>query len=128
MTVFTMDGVEYNLNVIDLKRAFSITDTDQAGRSTSGNMQRDIIGTYYNYTVTVDAKRMSLTDYDNFYQQVSAPVVKHTMTFPYGQSVLTFDAYVTSGEDNLFIDQENKKHWSGLSITFTAMEPKRRPA
>lgn len=126
MVVFTLDGVEFDVWVTSLKRKFAVTDTDNSGRTMDGNMHRDIIGTYYNYTMDIDTKNLNLVDYDLLYEMLSAPVESHILTVPYGQKTLTFKAYMTGGEDDLKI-RGNKQIWNGLSINFIAMEPQRRP-
>lgn len=128
--VFTIDGVNLRLWVTELKRNFAVTDTDNSGRVQSYRMHRDIIGTFYNYTLSVDPDDSNPADYDTFYEIISSPQEYHTLVFPYGQETLEFEAYVTSGEDSLKINNDNadgrKNQWSGLSIDFIAMEPQRR--
>lgn len=124
--VFSIDGRYYNVLIPEkgIKRSFSVTDSDKAGRVLTGRMQRDIIGTFYNYTVQLDTNKLSESEYDELYEVLSAPVDYHQITVPYGQSTLMFDAYVTSGDDTLNMAR-NSKQWSGLSINFIAMEPQR---
>lgn len=110
-----------------LRRSFEIVDSDKAGRLINGNMQRDIIGTYYNYSIDFKTDNLTRAEYDKFYEIISAPVDSHTLTVPYGQDTLTFEAYVTSGEDVLNkIDADGNK-WSGITIKFIATSPARRP-
>lgn len=128
--VFTIDGVDLRVNVINLKRGFSVTDTEHSGRVKSGEMHRDIIGTFYNYTVEIEPNPSYLGDYDTFYEIVSSPAAFHRMEFPYSQKKLTFLGYVTNGEDTLTIRKNSGKlinRWSGLSLQFVAKEPQRRP-
>lgn len=128
--VFTIDGVDLRVNVINLKRGFSVTDTEHSGRVKSGEMHRDIIGTYYNYTLDVEPNPQFLGDYDTLYEIVSAPTAYHRMRFPYAQATLEFQAYVTNGEDELTIrgiSGERIHRWSGMSLQFVAKEPQRRP-
>ena len=129
--VFTIDGLNLRLWVTELKRSFAVTDTENSGRVQSYRMHRDIIGTFYNYTLKSDPERSNPADYDTFYEIISSPTESHELEFPYGQETLSFSAYVTSGEDGLRINQKapdgQKNRWSGLSVTFTAMEPQRRP-
>ena len=124
--VFSIDGRYYNVLIPEkgIKRSFSVTDSDKAGRVLTGRMQRDIIGTFYNYTVQLDTNMLSESEYDELYEVLSAPVDYHQITVPYGQNALTFDAYVTSGDDTLNMARSSKR-WSGLSINFIAMEPQR---
>lgn len=124
---FTMDGVQYNVVVPagGLKRKFKILDGENAGRSLDGTMDRDIIGTYYNYDLNLETSKSSLEEYDRLYEQLSAPVDYHTITFPYAQETLTFKAYVTDGADTLSRVSKGKNYWSGLTIQFIAMSPYR---
>ena len=130
MDYIKVDGIIYKgLCVIaPIKRNFSVADGKNAGRSEfSGLMFRDIIGTFYNYTITVDASASDPKIYDDFYDKISAPVEKHKVVFPYGQETLTFDAYVSGGSDECSEIRENGKKWGNLSINFIAMEPQRTP-
>ena len=124
--VISIDGTYYNARIPEggLKRSFQVLDDDSTTRVRSGAMHRSIIGTFYNYSVTFDCSDMDDTAYDNMYEVLSAPVNSHTIIVPYGQSTLTFDAYVTAGEDTLVI-KGTKNRWKGLSVQFIAMQPKR---
>ena len=99
--VFTIDGLNLRLWVTELKRSFAVTDTENSGRVQSYRMHRDIIGTFYNYTLKIDPERSNPADYDTFYEIISSPTESHELEFPYGQETLSFSAYVTSGEDGL---------------------------
>lgn len=124
-----IDGICFNIMIPKngIKRSFSIADTDNSGRLTTGEMVRDIVGTYYNYTIQFETKYLNTQEYDNLYNKLSAPVEYHTITVPYGQSMLTFKAYVTSGSDTLNYVHNGHKKWSGLSINFIATAPERTP-
>ena len=93
----------------------------------TGAMERDIIGTFYNYSVEIDADQASLAEYDTFYDLISAPVDSHVLTVPYAQTTLSFDAYVTNGEDTLEIMGDSFNRWGSLSFNFIAMSPQRYP-
>lgn len=127
-SVFTVDGVEYpNIHVTNLKRSFSVLDGDNAGRTMDGAMHRDIIGTYFNYSVEIDPDDSDPDEYDALYEVLSSPVDSHTVSFPYGRSVLTFEAYVANGEDELFSLYNDFGRWHNFTINFVAMNPQRRP-
>lgn len=127
MTV-TIDNKTYSVfvPVNGLKRSFQILDGDNAGRTLSGRMGRDIIGTFYNYELQIEPDKKNLADYDSLYQVISDPSKdSHIIVMPYGQETLTFEAYVTSGQDSLSRVKNNKKYWQGLTVQFIAMEPQR---
>ena len=125
--LFTVDGVSYKVRVPagGLTRSFQVLDGKNAGRLLSGTMARDIIGTYYNYQLQIEREGASLEEYDRLYEVLSAPTSFHSVTFPYGQSTLTFQAYVTEGSDNLLRQSGGKNYWTGLTIKFVAKSPER---
>ena len=125
---FTVDGVSYNVFVPEggIKRSGQVLDGDNANRAKSGLMIRDIIGTFYNYTIEIDARRTSPEEYDRLYDVLTAPVDYHTICVPYGQTTLTFNAYVSSAEDTLDTMDGGVNKWGGLSVNFIAMKPNRR--
>lgn len=125
--VFKVDGVSYNVIVPEggLKRQGRVLDGESVGRMLSGRMMRDIVGTYYNYAMQIDTRNLDVAQYDALYQVLSAPVDYHTVILPYGQSTLTFQAYVTNLDDELVLIQEGRNLWGNLSFTFVAMQPER---
>jgi len=122
--VFTIDGMDFRVFVISLERSFAVTDNENSGRVQSARMYRDIVGTFYNYKMEIEPHKNYRADYDSFYQIITSPTESHRLIFPYGQTTLEFEAYVTNGTDNLKKRIENE--WSGLTVNFVAMEPQRR--
>ena len=124
--IFKLDGKYYDVAIRKLTRSATVLDNDKTGRTLDGAMHRFIIGTYYNYTLELDIRNAA--DYDAFYEAITAPVPSHDLVVPYGQSTLSFRAYVTDAEDELLIQHKNKNYWNGLAINFVAMKPQRYPA
>lgn len=124
MRVFTMDGIAYNVRVTSLKRKFSVLDSDQTGRTMDGEMYRDPIGTFFNYTMTVAPKSDDMAAMDAFWEAISRPSVSHICVFPYGQKTLTQRMYVTSGEQDLGLLSEKGAVWGEVTVNFIAMSPK----
>lgn len=124
MNVFLMDGIAYNISVNSLTRKFSVMDTDKSGRTQSGRMYRDIVGTFYNYTMTVSEKNGDAAALEKFWAAISDPTkVSHLCQFPYGQKTLTQEMYVTSGEQPLSFMETGRNHWGEMSINFIAIGP-----
>ena len=126
MNIFSVDGRTFNVITSSIQRKASILDGENAGRMLSGRMQRDIIGTYYNYTLSIDPRLLSLADYDALYELLTAPVDSHRLVVPYGQGTLSFEAYISNAEDTLLQMAKGKNLWEGLKLNFVAMEPQRR--
>lgn len=123
MSVFQMDGVSYNVLVSKMTRKFSVLDTDQSGRTLSGQMYRDIIGTYYNYSMVVEPVPGDQASMDSFWDAVSQPVESHYCVFPYNQSTLTQRMYVTSGEQDIIEKTDSGTRWGAVSLNYIAMAP-----
>lgn len=121
----TVDGKKYNVLVTGLTRKFQVLDGENAERTLSGAMIRDIIGTFYNYEITILPAVGKYGDYDALYEVLSAPQDSHRIVVPYAQSALTFNAYVTAGQDNLIRKKPGEAYWTGLSVQFIAMAPQR---
>lgn len=125
--ILTVDGKKYDVLIPSngIKRSFQVLDGDNAGRTLSGRMVRDVIGTFYNYEVQIYPIVGKYSDYDALYDVLSAPADSHQIIMPYGQTTLTFTAYVTSGQDTLVRKKSKETYWTGLSVQFIAMEPQR---
>lgn len=118
-----VDGVSYDVINSELTRSFQVLDGENAGRTLDGEMHRDVIGTYYNYTWKLEPK--TIGDYSTLYDVLSSPSDYHTITVPYNQSTKTFRAYVTNGQDQLRRQEDGVNYWTGLSINFIAISPNR---
>lgn len=124
-----MDGVTYRLRVRyeTLGRSFRIEDGDNAGNMLSGLYKRDLLGTYYDYAMEVEPDPAAPQDYDSFYDAISAPVPNHSITLPYGQTTITYDAMVTEGSDLYRGRLAGRERWGGLQVQFTAQKPQKEP-
>lgn len=125
--LFSIDGKYYDLRITEIQREGSVLDGENAGRTLSGVMDRDIIGTYYNYTINIDNSNCNRTDYDEFYDLISSPTESHVITVPYGQGTITFKAYISNANDTLSYTQEGFNRWKGLSVKCTAIAAYRKP-
>lgn len=125
--IFSIDGRYFNVFIPQdgIERNFSIVDTDDAGRVITGSMERDIVGTYYNYTLQLNTNFLSFEEYDELYDILSSPIDYHIIRVPYAQGTLQFKAYVTNGKDVLNRISDKGNHWKQLSVNFIAMDPER---
>lgn len=127
MSKLILDGREFDVDVRSIKRKFQVMDGSKATRTLNGNMIRDIIGTFYNYTMEIETEGLSREEYDALYEALSAPVESHRVSVPYGQDTWEGDFYVTAGEDDVKAQDSSGRTWSGLSVEFVALSPSRRP-
>lgn len=126
----TLDGTNYHVRVVfdSMERAFTLLEGSNSGMSLSGRTIRDIIGTQYAYSMTVEPLSTSAADqaaYDSFYEAITSPVDYHTVKMPYGQTDITFDAQVISGKDKYKGKRNSHEWWREMTVTFIPMEPQR---
>ena len=124
---FLLDGTVYNVRVSKLTRKFSVLDTNKTGRTQNGNMYRDVIGTFYNYSMTVEQYNDDKESMDAFWEAISQPDKSHICVFPYGQETLTQRMYITSGEQDLLEKTAQGAMWGEMSLSFVAMAPQVTP-
>lgn len=124
--VFMIDGKSYDVFVPEggIKRTVNILDGDKAGRLQNGQMQRDIVGAFYTYEVQIDTLSLSKGEYDSLFEVLSSPVDSHSITMPYGQSTVSFNAYCTAVSDTLD-NMQNGNQWGDLTVSFISMGPNR---
>lgn len=124
-----LDGKQYKVRVKikTMERSFRVEDSDRSGQVKSGRYFRDIIGTYYDYSMEVEPDPAAPEDYDSFYETISAPVESHKIVVPYGQTTMTYDAMVIAGKDIQRDKIGGVNRWSGLKVSFSALAPQRRP-
>ena len=127
--MITMDGRAYRLRVKlgTIRRSFRIEESERSGMVKSGEQFRDIIGTYYDYSMDVEPDPAAPEDYDIFFEAISAPVEAHTVTLPYGQGTITYQAMVSTGEDKQRDRVAGVNRCNALTVYFTAKKPQRRP-
>ena len=127
-SIFTIDGVGYpGVGVESLTRSALIKDGQNAGELMSGEYERDLIGTYYHYTLVLSGMEPGSPDYDAMYEVLTAPVNSHQVVMPYGQGTLSFQAYIQNAGDALISMTDTENWWGNLTIQFMAKRPQRIP-
>ena len=86
-----------------------------------------MIGTYYHYTLVLTGLEPGSADYDAMYEVLTAPVNSHQVVMPYGQSAISFQAYIQNADDALITMTDTENWWGNLSIQFMAKKPQRIP-
>ena len=119
-----IDGITYNVRVRfdTLRRSFSVKEGRNSGTSISGKAIRDIAGTAFEYSMSVEPLPGNAADYDALYEVISDTSVYHTVTVPYAQTTQNVKVYVTNASDSLNGRIANVNRWHGLSISFKPYE------
>lgn len=127
--MINMDGVDYRVYIAYPSRVmdFEILEGPNSGKSLNAREIRDISGTKYNYTLTVQPDPEHPEDFDALYYAISAPIASHMVTMPFGQDVITFEAVVRSGSITDYGLRAGFRRWKDMQISLEAIEPQRRP-
>ena len=123
--LFKIDGKGFSgVGVESLKRSFRIPDGTNAGDMLSGDYERDLVGTYYDYDLVITTSALAVNEYDALFEALSAPVNSHTVEMPYGMTSITFEAMIEGGDDEL-IPMDDGTWWGNLNVTIRAKKPQR---
>lgn len=129
MALFKIDNVTYNIEAVSITREAPVLDKT-AYRTQDGNLHREVIGVYYNYTLTFPKANLDRAAYDALWQKVTEPVEFHSVTVPTSSPTIptiTYQAYITGVQDDMYRNQSGEYVWGNLEIKFIAKEPNRRP-
>lgn len=129
MAGITMDGKTYRVRVIfpSVEENARLVEGPNAGDMLSGRRERDLVGTYYDHTLSVEPDPRYPQDYDQFYQAITAPVPSHSITMPHGQGTVTYDAMVSSARHVANGVIAGVRRWKGLQVSFEGIRPSRLP-
>ncbi len=124
ITQFIMDGVPYNVNVLSMRRLFEVKDITAPKTVQSGDVHRDLAGTYYNYTIVVSERNGDRESLDAFWDAISSPVSSHVCVFPYNQSTITQQMYVKNGYQDIHRLYKDGAEWEKITVQYYAKSPK----
>lgn len=116
--------------VSNLERSFEKVSHDgSSGRTTSGSMDIDLLGTFYNYKMTISRRSSNpnLVEFDELWDALSAPVPFNMIEVPYNQSTWRFEAYITKGKQLLISSDSSGNYWGSIELSFIARAPQRKP-
>lgn len=118
-----IDGKVYPVAITNMQRKGDILDLT-ANRNEDGELIRDVIGTYYNYTLTF----LSPTDpvlYESLWEKLTEPVASHSVQLPYQTEAFT--GYFGSVQDDIKIVEDNGRYiGKGISCNLVASSPSRK--
>lgn len=122
----TIDGTVYNVPVISLKRKADVLDKS-AERTEDGVLHREVIGVYFNYSISFG----QVTDaaaYKALWEKLTSATAFHTIVVPDEDGVsYSFTAYITGVSDELRRVVGSTAYWKSLTANFIAQEPENTP-
>lgn len=122
--MITIDGITYDIPVMSLTRTADFLDKF-AERTEDGNLNRELIGVYFNYKLELGTPRTS-TIYNDVWTKLTEPVEFHTISVPDGiTGTRTFTGYLANVTDKLKRVQNTNNYWTSLTVNFISKSPTR---
>lgn len=123
--MINIDGIDYDVPVISLKRKAAVLDKF-AQRTESGDLEREVIGVYYNYDLQLGMTR-DPAEYDRLWDKLTEPIEFHDVVVYDNIGTRTFKAYISNVQDELMRYIDGKGYFNGLQASFVAKLPARTP-
>lgn len=124
--VCKIDNIDFTLGLVNIQRKVSILDK-YAERTIDGDLKREIIGVYYNYSLTF-SEFWDMEQYDILFKKLTEPKEFHTIRLPKNNGYYEFQGYVAGVEDVFeLVKGENMRTISGLKCEIIAKQPTLKP-
>ena len=122
-----IDGTYFDVPLVSIKRKGDFLDK-YAERVETGELKRELIGVYYNYTITVGTSSdFGDTDYNAFWDKMTEPVEFHDISIPTKSGYYTFRGYISSVADEYKKILDNEAEFTGFTCNLIAKSPARTP-
>lgn len=123
-----IDGDYFDIPIESLKRSADFLDK-YANRVESGELERDLIGVYYNYTLTAGkSSEIGEAEYNRFFDKCTEPKEFHLISVPAsGGGYYNFTAYISSVSDEVEKIGKDYIRYKSFTCKFTAKAPARTP-
>lgn len=118
-----IDGIPYQVPVIGIERQAPILDR-RAERTEDGDLDREVIGTFYNHTIAFGSTDKT-DEYAALFEKLTEPVPFHTIVVPGSTGMYTYIAYIADAQDKLRRVARGDNYWNQLSARFIAKKPAR---
>ena len=131
MSYIKLNGIEFDANVAisGYNRNFNVLDGENAGRVMTGRMVRDVIGTYIGHKVKVSRRADNYDGLDKFWEYLIEHSVDDFVLLEAadGQTTISYEAYYTSGSQEIEKVENGVNYWGEIEINFIPMEAQVTP-
>lgn len=119
-----VDGTFFDIPLLTMQRNADFLDK-YAERNEDGDLSRELIGVYYNYTLSVGTVN-DVELYKKFWDKITEPVPFHDFELPDSTGTYEFRGYVSSVSDKVEKIYDTKTVFTGFTCKMTAKAPARR--
>lgn len=117
-----LDGTEYPVSIATMDRQAEVLDK-YFYRVESGSAVREVIGTFYNYTLSIGIED-DVTLYNALFDKLAEPVASHQITLPHDH--LEWEGYISTVRDSVRrIDSDGTCYFKSLTCDLIATNPTR---
>ena len=131
MSYIKLNGIEFDadVSISAYNRSFNVLDGENAGRVLTGRMVRDIIGTYIGHKIKVFRRGNNYKGLDGFWDYLIAHSVDDSVMLEAadGQTTISYEAYYTSGTQDIQKVENGVNYWGEIEINFIPMDAQVRP-
>lgn len=121
-----IDGMYFDVPLVSVKREAKVLDKYAEREEESGDLLRELIGVYLNFTMnfgTIDDDDL----YERLFDKLTEPVAFHDVTLPSTKKSYTFKCYVSSVSDEMEKIMDDTVKFKGLTCKYIAKAPWRTP-
>lgn len=120
-----IDGVTFDIPLISVKRTADFLDK-YAERTEDGNLNRELIGVYFNYQMSFGTIDDDAT-YEALWDKLTEPVEFHDFVLPTTKGFHAFKGYISGVSDEIERVLDDTAKFKGLQCKFVAKAPARKP-
>ncbi len=122
-----IDGILFDIPLVSIKRSFDVLDKYAERNEEDGDLLREILGVYANYTLT-----FGVIDDDDLYEQLIdkliEPIEFHDFVLPSTKKSFAFKGYISQVSDEMEKILSDTVKFQGLTYKFTMKKPFRTPS
>jgi hypothetical protein len=124
-----MDSVTYRVRVVynSMVNEGQLIEGVNHGDMLSGRHERDLQGTKYPYKMQVEPDPRYPQDFDDFFTALTSPVDTHTVTLPYDNDVITYDAMIDMVSRTYAGKVGGRRRWKNMSVSYFPQSLQRVP-
>lgn len=122
MAGIKIDGVEYNVPIIELPRSFDVLDKT-AERTEDGGLYREVLGTYLNHDGVIFGVIDDVATYDALVDVLIKPIPYHTVELPISNKYANSKWYVSGVKDVVDKELSDGTHFKALTCNLKAVDP-----
>lgn len=121
-----IDGNLYKVPLISIKRTFDVLDKYAERNEEDGDLKREILGVYANYTLTFGTIDDDDT-YKSLIDKLTEPEAFHDFELPDTKESFKFKGYISQVSDEMEKILDDTVKFQGLTCKFTMKKPFRTP-